>query len=298
LVSGTAGTGKSSLAAAFVEAACRRGERCLYLAFEESRAQIIRNMRSIGINLDRPARSGLLHFHTVRPSIYGLEMHLVAIHDLVQNLKPRIVVLDPLSNLMAVGDRGEVKSMLTRLIDFFKSRQITTFFTSLTEGGSPVEQSEVGVSSLMDTWLLVRNLEQGGERNRGLYVLKSRGMGHSNQIREFRLSRKGIELLDVYVGGGAVLTGASRVAQEALDRAEAKVRRQQAARLKRAINRKAQAVESQIAVLRAGLEAELEELKQGLEEEELRSRASGFDRHEMAAARMADRPSREPNNSE
>jgi len=298
LVSGTAGTGKSSLAAAFVEAACRRGERCLYLAFEESRAQIIRNMRSIGINLDRPARSGLLHFHTVRPSIYGLEMHLVAIHDLVQNLKPRIVVLDPLSNLMAVGDRGEVKSMLTRLIDFFKSRQITTFFTSLTEGGSPVEQSEVGVSSLMDTWLLMRNLEQGGERNRGLSVLKSRGMGHSNQIREFRLSRKGIELLDVYVGGGAVLTGASRVAQEALDRAEAKVRRQQAARLKRAIDRKAQAVESQIAVLRAGLEAELEELKQGLEEEELRSRASGFDRQEMAAARMADRPSREPNNSE
>jgi circadian clock protein KaiC len=298
LVSGTAGTGKTSLAAAFVEAACRRGERCLYLAFEESRAQIIRNMRSIGINLNRPAKSGLLEFHTVRPSIYGLEMHLVAIHELVRELKPRIVVVDPLTNLMAVGDQEEVKSMLTRLIDFFKSEQITTFFTSLTAGGSPVEQSEVGISSLMDTWLLVRNLEQAGERNRGLYILKSRGMGHSNQIREFRLSHKGIELLDVYVGGGEVLTGAARLAQEAHERAETKVRRQQAARLKRLFERKAQAVEGQIAGLRAGLAAELEELTQGLEEEELRSRASGLDRQEMAAARLADRPSRQPNNSE
>jgi len=193
LLSGTAGTGKSSLAAAFVDAACRRGEHCLYFAFEESANQILRNMQSIGIGLASHVKKGLLTFHVARPTLYGLEMHLVTMHDLIQYHKPEIVVLDPITDFFAVGSSVEVKSAITRIIDFLKTNQITSLFISYTEEGTPNE-SVVGVSSLIDTWISLRNLENRGERQRGLYVLKSRGMAHSNQIRSFELTDAGIKI--------------------------------------------------------------------------------------------------------
>ena len=221
LVSGMAGTGKSSLAAHFVDAACRRGERCAYFATEESPDLIVRNMRSIGIDLGSWVKKGLLSFDATRPTFHGLEMHLLRMHKLVRETNARVVVVDPITSYISLGDTLEVKSMLSRLIDFFKAHQITAFFTSLTEGGSALEQSEVGISSLMDTWILLRHIESNGERNRGIWVLKSRGMAHSNQIREFVFTEHGIELVDVYLGAEGVLTGTARAAQEAKETAAA-----------------------------------------------------------------------------
>ncbi len=189
LVSGMAGTGKSSLAAHFVDAACRRGERCAYFATEESPDLIVRNMRIIGINLGPWVKKGLLRFDATRPTFHGLEMHLLRMHKLVGETNARVVVVDPITSYISLGDTLEVKSMLSRLIDFFKAHQITAFFTSLTEGGSALEQSEVGISSLMDTWILLRHIESNGERNRGIWVLKSRGMAHSNQIQRVCVHR-------------------------------------------------------------------------------------------------------------
>jgi circadian clock protein KaiC len=194
LISGMAGTGKSSLAATFVDAACRRGERCLYFAFEESTSQILRNMRSIGIDLAPHVKKGLLQFHVARPTVYGLEMHLVTMYDLVKEYKPEIVVLDPITDFFAVGSKAEVKAAVTRIIDFLKMNQITAFFTSYTAEEDTPDQSIVGVSSLIDAWLSLRNLESNGERHRGLFIMKSRGMAHSNQIRSFELTDNGIKI--------------------------------------------------------------------------------------------------------
>jgi circadian clock protein KaiC len=194
LLSGTAGTGKSSLAAAFVDAACQRGERCLYFAFEESADQILRNMRSIGIDLAAHLKKGLLEFHVARPTVYGLEMHLVTMYDLINQFKPTIVILDPITDFFAVGSLGEVKAAITRIIDFLKMKQITAMFTSYTTEDEGFDQTVVGVSSLIDTWISLRNLENNGERHRGLFVLKSRGMPHSRQIRSFELTDEGIKL--------------------------------------------------------------------------------------------------------
>ena len=194
LISGTAGTGKTSLTAAFVDAACQRGEHCLYFAFEESTNQIIRNMRSIGIDLAPHIRKGLLQFHMARPTLYGLEMHLVTMYDLIKEHKPDVVVLDPITDFFAVGTKAEVKATITRMIDFLKTNQTTALFTSLTSEEDSPDQSIVGVSSLIDTWLSLRNLESNGERHRGLFVLKSRGMAHSNEIRSFQLTAEGIKI--------------------------------------------------------------------------------------------------------
>jgi circadian clock protein KaiC len=194
LISGTAGTGKTSIAAAFVRAGCRRRERGLFFAFEEGSEQIMRNMRSIGINLRVCVQSGLLRFLAVRPSHFGLETHLLRIHDHVRQFKPRLVVIDPISNLISLGDHLQISAMLTRLIDFFKSEGITAVFTSLTGAENTAEQTEVGVSSLMDTWVLLRNVEQDGQRDRAVYILKSRGMPHSNRIHDFKLTDRGIVL--------------------------------------------------------------------------------------------------------
>ena len=194
LLSGTVGAGKSSLAAAFVDSACQRGERCLYFAFEEFTGQIIRNMRSIGIDLEPHVKKGLLQFHVGRPTLFGLEMHLVTMYDTIDQSKPSIVVLDPITDFTSIGSEIEVKSAITRLIDYLKSNQITALFTSFTMEDRGPEQSEVGISSLIDTWVLVRNLEKSGERNRGVYILKSRGMAHSNQVREFWLTDNGIKI--------------------------------------------------------------------------------------------------------
>ena len=195
LLSGTAGTGKGSMAVAFADSICARGEKCLYFSFEESPDQIIRNMGSIGFDMGKWAKKGLLKFHSARPTLFGLEAHLVSIHKLVEDFKPDAVVIDPITNLTSIGETAEIKSMMTRIIDFLKNKQITAVFTSLTDGGSAIEQSEVGISSLMDTWILLRNIEVNGDRTRMLYILKSRGMAHSSQVRQFVLTDDGIELL-------------------------------------------------------------------------------------------------------
>jgi circadian clock protein KaiC len=259
LLSGTAGSGKTTLAAKFVEAACRRGERALYFAMEESPDQILRNMRSVNMDLEPYVKSGLLQFHASRPTFHGLEMHLVQVHNRIRRFKPTAVVIDPITNLMDIGSPLEVKSMLARLIDFLKTEQVTTVFTSLTPGGTNADQTEIGVSSLMDTWLVVRNLESGGERNRGLYILKSRGMAHSNQAREFVLSRNGIELVDVYLGGGELLVGSARVAREAREREEELEHERQTEVARRRLERRRKAIAAQIAALEAELEADVYE---------------------------------------
>jgi circadian clock protein KaiC len=200
LVSGTAGTGKTSLAAHFLDAACRRGERCLCFLFEESPPQLLRNMRSIGIDLEPWTVSGLLQFHADRPSRYGLETHLVTMHQAVADFRPTVTVIDPVTNLMTVGTYSDVQAMLTRLIDHLKTANITAMLTSLMPGQGDAERTETTISSLMDTWIVLANDQVGNRHRRGLYVLKSRGMAHSNELCEFVMTNQGLELLE---GGGA-----------------------------------------------------------------------------------------------
>jgi circadian clock protein KaiC len=288
LVTGTAGTGKSSMAAHFVDAACRRGERCLYFAFEESKNQIIRNMRSIGIDLEQWVNTGLLKFQNSRPTLYGLEMHLVAMHKAIEGFNPVIVVVDPISNLVAAANEAEVKSMLSRLIDYLKMKQITAFCADLTMGGSSRERTDVGVSSLMDTWLLLQTLEASGERNRGLYILKSRGMEHSNQIREFIMSAHGVELQDVYIGPGGVLTGSARQAQERRESAETLEHRQDIERKQREIERKKTVIEAQITALHAQFEAEKDDLELVIAKENQRDKTIVQGNLAIARSRQAD----------
>ena len=196
LVTGGAGTGKTSLAAHFIDAACRRGERCLCFLFEESPAQLLRNMRSIGIDLERWVAAGLLQFHADRPSRYGLETHLAKMHQLVADFKPTVTVIDPVTNLMTVGTYADVQAMLTRMIDHLKTESITAVLTSLTPGMTSIERTENTISSLMDTWIVLANEGVNSHHQRGLYVLKSRGMAHSNELREFRLTDHGLDILD------------------------------------------------------------------------------------------------------
>jgi circadian clock protein KaiC len=288
LVSGTAGTGKSTIAAHFVDAACRRGERALFFAFEESQEQIIRNMRSIGIDLEQYVKKDLLHFQNARPSNFGLEVHLALIHRTIAEYKPEIVVVDPITNFLAVGDEIDTKSMLTRLIDFLKTRQITALFTSLTGSTAEVEDSEVGVSSLMDTWLLVKNIESNGERNRGLYILKARGIPHSNQVREFLLTSHGIELVDAYVGSEGVLMGSARAAQAARENATLTEREQLRQRKQRELQRKQELYEAQLVALRSQFENERDAILRDLDEDQIRETTAATQRIEMARLRHAD----------
>ncbi len=288
LVSGTAGTGKSSVAAAFADGVCSRGERCLYLSFEEAPSQIVRNMASIGIDLKPWASKGLLKFHSARSTLYGLEQHLVVIHKLVNEFKPAAVVMDPITNLTSVGNIEDIKAMLTRVMDFLKSRLITTLFTSLTEGGLAVERTDVGISSLMDTWLLLMSVESAGERNRILYILKSRGMAHSNQVREFLLTDRGIELIDVYTGQGNVYTGAARKIQEAADRVEASTRQQAAERQQRELAQERLDIETQVQALRSRLGGIAEELQVVSVQEAARLEALEESRRLLAEMRKAD----------
>jgi circadian clock protein KaiC len=262
LITGDAGTGKSSMAATMVDSACRRGEKCLYFAFEEATSQIIRNMRSIHIDLDQWEKKGLLVFHASRPSYYSLEKHLLFVQKRVIEEKPSIVIFDPISNLASISNPREMRSMLVRVVDFLKNNQITTLFTSLTFVDHSGIESNVGVSSLMDTWITLRNLESNGERNRGLYVLKSRGMAHSSQIREFRLTNDGIQLLPVYIGSTGMLVGTARVEQEALDAIDVNQRDQEIQSKERALERKRQAIQAQMAALQIELELEEAEYQQ------------------------------------
>lgn len=290
LVSGTAGTGKSSLAAYFADATCRRGERCLYLAFEESQAQIIRNMRSIGLNLKPWVDQGLLKFHAARSTLYGLEMHLAVIHKLTNDFQPATVIMDPITNLSIVADESEVKAVMMRLVDFFKNRQITTLFTNLTHQGE-LETTTSGISSLMDSWLLLLSVESNGERNRVFHLLKSRGMAHSNQMREFLISDNGIDLADAYVGPGGVFTGSARAQQESQEKAAALEVKTELARRRRSLERKRQVMEAQVAALQAEIAGEEDELEVLLSQEEGKAKAAAQERTELAALRKADTPS-------
>jgi circadian clock protein KaiC len=290
LMSGTAGSGKTSLAAHFAAASCRRRERCLFFAYEESEAQIVRNMRSVGLDLRPWIDKGLLHIHSARPSSHGLEMHLVAIHKLVRTLHPQAVVMDPISNLIAVGTPSETSATLVRLIDFFKASGITAMFTSLTASGSGAEQSEIGVSSLIDSWLLVRDLEQNGERNRTLVILKSRGMNHSNQVREFLLTSSGIELRDAYLGAHGALTGSARLGQEARDREDEVIRSEAAMRAQNSLAVQRQAIEAQVADLQDQLRTIAVDLQSATGKQRRREQRVGGDRRAMSVSRHAPSP--------
>lgn len=285
LLSGTAGTGKSSLSAHFADATCRRGERCLYFAFEESQAQIVRNMRSIGLDLQPWIDQGLLTIIANRPMHYGLEMHLATMQRLILKSNPSAVIIDPVTNLNAVGSEGDVNAMLVRLVDLLKNKGITGLFVSLNTGGSYHESTEIGMSSLMDTWLLVRDIELGGERNRGMYVLKSRGMNHSNQIREFLITSKGIQLQDVYLGPEGVLTGSMRLAQQERERDAQAQAREELERRRALAEQRRKALQAQILALQAEIETEESELVRTELMEQRRLERLASARDQMALSR-------------
>jgi circadian clock protein KaiC len=255
LVDGTAGTGKSTLAAQFCDAACRRGERAMYFAFEESEEEIARNMSSVGLDLKRWADAGLLQFRCFRPSVLGLEAHLFAMQKSVTEFDPAVVVMDPVSDLLRIGTGADVSALLTRQIDFLKARGVTALLTSLHSGGTSARAGDQ-IASLVDTWLLVRTIEGNGELNRLLYVLKSRGTAHSNQIREFLLTNQGIELADVYVGPQGVLTGSARQAQEALELADGTARIEDLERRRIHLERRRESVAAQTAALWSEFQSE------------------------------------------
>ncbi len=285
LITGTAGSGKTTLAASFVDAACRRGERCLYIDFEESRDQVARNMSSVGLDLDQWTKKGLLTHEAWRPTQFGIEMHLLRIHKFIEKVKPQCVVIDPITNLLNGSSDKEVYSMLMRLLDFLKVQGITAVFVSLTSGGDDTEQTTVGISSLTDTWILLRDLELNGERNRCVYVLKSRGMAHSNQLREFVLTGHGIRLLPVYIGPGGVLTGSSRVTQESAERAEAIQKQQEIERKQLDAARKRLTIQAQVAALQAEFEAVEKEEKTLTQEDRAREKQDEADRATLAKSR-------------
>ena len=287
LVSGTAGTGKTSIAAYFANAACMRKERCMFFAFEESPEQIMRNMRSINLNLEQHVKSGLLQFYASRPTLYGLEMHLVVIYKLIRKFKPKTVVLDPITNLVTVGDVSEVKSILTRLIDFLQREQITVMFTALTSAGVQHNQADEDISSLVDAWISVRDMELNGERNRGIYILKSRGMKNSNQVREFIITDHGIEIVDVALGPNGVLIGSARELYH-LEKIAGEASQQDALERKnKEIENKKLMLESKIAALNSEFESVKDELNRVYFEGQLRQDAMEKNRSEMTRKRQS-----------
>src|ERR1022692_3160345 len=288
LLTGTPGTGKTIIAANFAQAAARRGERVLFFSFEESPNQIIRNMHSIGLRLEPLVKKNLLRFHSARPSLYGLEMHLATMFKEIDTFHPHVVIVDPITSLMDAGTDFESKGMVTRLIDYLKAGQVTSLFTSLTQGGHALAQSESAMSSLMDAWILLQDFEGNGERNRVLYVLKARGMAHSNQIREFLISDRGIDLVDAYIGVSGVLTGSARVAQGDLEKAAVLASQQEAAQLKREVERKRKALDRQIGDLRSDYEGEALELRRIAEQVGTRTLVLGTERAASGLLRQAD----------
>jgi circadian clock protein KaiC len=288
LVSGTAGTGKTSIAAYFANQTCTAGKKCAYFAFEESPRQIVRNMRSIGLDLEKHVKSGLLQFHASRPTLQGLEMHLVSMYKVIKQFKPDAIILDPITNLVTVGLMSEVKAMLIRLVDFLQNEQITVMFTALTLNSAVSEQTDEGVSSLVDTWLLVRDIESNGERNRGLYVIKSRGMKHSNQVREFIISDDGLDLVDVYLGPDGVLTGSAREAQQIKERTGIALQDYAIDAKDREINRRRKVLESKILGLQTEFESAEEELNKIYMQEELKKQVMDKSRQEMLRLRRGD----------
>ncbi len=288
LITGMAGTGKSTIAAAFAAATCQRQEKCLYLAFEEAPDQIIRNMRSVGLDLEPYLQQELLQIQALRPTAHGLEVHLVQIHRWISHFQPTTVIIDPISNLNVTGSILQVKAFFMRLIDYLKSQQVTVLMNNLISGGNPLESTEIGISSLMDTWLEVRVIESNGERNRLLQVIKSRGMEHSNQVREFRLTGQGLELVNVYLGQDKVLTGTARVIQELADK-QANLRQQQKiANRRRELEQQQQVIQIEISTLQMQLEAEKTELEHLNQEENLVQTGFLQDQEMISQLRQAD----------
>ena len=287
LLSGTAGTGKTSVASTFAEAACRRGEKCLFVSFEEAPGQIIRNMMTIGIDLQQWVKKDRLQFQNVRAFQFGLEMHLARTIKFISEFAPDVVIIDPISGLETSGTSLEVKAALMRLVDYLKEKGITAMLTDLKMGGA-LERTDAAISSLVDTWLVLRDLESNGERNRGLHGLKSRGMGHSNQVREFVLSQTGIQLTDVYIGPSGMLTGSARVAQEARERAEHVSLNEEAERQQLALECKRAALEGQIAALRAEFSAEEATIARIFSQDKQREASLALDKVEMGRSRQHD----------
>jgi circadian clock protein KaiC len=293
LISGTSGTGKTTVAAGFADAACRRGETVLFFGFEESQAEIERNMASVGLDVADWVEQGLLHFHCERPTTFGLEDHLATMQRLIQKFAPTLVVIDPVSSLARGTTPFDVSAMLMRQIYYLKSAGVTAVMTVLSEE-SGLEHAIQSISSLVDTWLEVVMLEAFGERNRGLYVLKSRGMAHSNQIREFLLSDSGVSLVPVVVGAGGVLTGSARVAAESAERATALGLTLESEELARALERRRESVEAHVAQLRADFVAEESLTKRLIETSEKRQEAARLERlaqgHRRTIGPAADEP--------
>ena len=293
LVSGQAGTGKTSIAATFIDAACRRGEKCLFFISEESESQLTRNMLSIGINLEPWVKAGLLKFYAVRPTAYSLEMHLSVMLKHIAEFRPRVIAVDPISNLYPIGDDIQVRSMLMRLIDFAKALQITGFFTSLTNdadaGTYAVEPTEMHVSSLMDAWLILKNVEGNGERNRAFSIIKVRGIAHSNQLREFVMSAEGIQLLDVYKGREGVLFGSERIAQERSEIDGRLSKSEEIERKKRELESRRKQMENGIAVLKEQYAREEEEIMILIRQDVSREMAAEQTQKDIATQRQVDR---------
>jgi circadian clock protein KaiC len=292
LVTGSAGTGKTALLAHMAHASASRGERALYLSFEESPHQIVRNMESVGLAIAPLIEQHLLRIVSARPTMYGLETHLALTHQMVEEFAPRMVLFDPVSNLSDVSNHADAKSMLIRLIDFLKERGTTAVLADLTAHGN--ESTDVGISSLIDTWILLRDIESSGERNRGIFVLKSRGTAHSNRIREYLITDRGIQLRDVYTGPEGVLTGSARDAREATDRAERRIREQSLERLRHDLAAKRQALEAQIEALRTRFTAEESDLTLRIDQESIRLAELDRDRRTMGARRGQAAPSDGP----
>jgi circadian clock protein KaiC len=288
LLSGMAGTGKTSVAATLADATCRRGGRCQFFSFEESAAQVICNMSSIGLDLQQWVKKGRLQFQAVRPFHYGLEMHLARTMRLVTEFEPQVVIVDQMSGLETTGTPLEIKSAMMRLIDFLKMKGITAMYTDLTTDGNSVALTNTAICSLVDTWLVLRDLELNGERNRGLHILKSRGMAHSNQVREFVLSERGIELKDIYMGPSGMLTGSARVAQEARERAQQVSRNEEVERQQLELKRKHDALEGQIAALRAEFAAEEARIERIISHDRQREDSLALDEVEMGHSRKHD----------
>jgi circadian clock protein KaiC len=284
LISGTSGTGKTTIASCFADAACRRGEVVLYFSFEESQAEIERNLASVGLDMAHWVERGLLHFHCERPTTRGLEDHLALMQQLTRELAPTLVVIDPVSSLARGASPFDVSSMLLRQIYYLKATGITAVMTVLNEE-TGLQQPIQSISSLVDTWLHVDIMESFEERNRGLYVRKARGMAHSNQIREFLLSDQGVSLVPVFVGVHGVLTGSARVAAESSERATALELTEESEDLASALERRREAVESHVAEMRADFAAEESLTRRLIETSEQRREAVRLDRLEQARRR-------------
>lgn len=288
MISGSAGTGKSSLCAHMADASCRRGERVIYFSFEESPAQIVRNMRSIGLNLEPHINKGLLKFHSTRPTVFGLEMHLVRMHKMIEEFKPSMVIVDPISNLSTAGTIDDSTNVLIRLIDYLRKNHVTCVLVSLSQAGvKAIESTDEGMSSMVDTWLLLRDIELGGERNRGMYVLKSRGMAHSNQIREFLITSSGVRLVNAYLGQEGVLTGSARLAQEAREKEQEQQLQDELARKSMALEHRRKAVEAQIAAIEADFKREEQEFGRVNDVSKARDKQMAVDRVAMTRSRRA-----------